>query len=37
MRLVLRYYFGADLPRLEDASYWSPTVAPYQFTRIAPR
>ena len=34
MRLVLRHYLGADLPRLEDASYWSSTQHPYRFTRV---
>ena len=34
MRLVLRHYFGADLPPLEDASYWAAPGAPRDFTRI---
>jgi hypothetical protein len=37
MRLVLRHYFGADLPPLEDASYWSSTGQPYDFRRVPPR
>lgn len=34
MRLVLRHYFGADLPPLDDGSYWSSTQHPYHFTRV---
>lgn len=34
MRLMLRHYFGADLPPLEDASYWSTTRQPLAFTRV---
>jgi hypothetical protein len=31
---VLRHYFGATLPRLEDRSYYSAWATPYQFTRL---
>lgn len=34
VRLVLRHYFGADLPPLEDASYWAPKDRPRDLTRI---
>jgi hypothetical protein len=34
MRLVLRHYFGADLPPVEDVSYWSSETHPLQFERI---
>jgi hypothetical protein len=34
LRLMLRRYFGADLPPLEDASYWSSEVRPLVFSRI---
>ncbi|MGH9892003.1 MAG: hypothetical protein ACREA0_08485 [bacterium] len=34
MRLVLRHYFGADLPPMEDASYWSTEERPFEFVRI---
>jgi hypothetical protein len=34
LRLVLRHYFGADLPPLQDASYWSSNDRPYDFTRV---
>ena len=34
LRLVLRTYFGADLPPLEDASYWVQKDEPLQVTRI---
>jgi hypothetical protein len=34
LRLVLRHYFGADLPPLPDASYWSSSNRPYDFTRL---
>jgi hypothetical protein len=34
MRLVLRRYFGADLPPLKDALYWSPSWRPYDFVRL---
>jgi hypothetical protein len=33
-RLVLRHYFGADLPPLEDASYWSTEGRPFDFVRV---
>jgi hypothetical protein len=34
MRLMLRHYFGAGVPPLEDASYWSTTRQPFAFTRV---
>lgn len=34
MRFVLGHYFGADLPLVEDASYWSSENEPLDFTRI---
>ncbi len=34
MRLVLRHYFGADLPPMEDASYWSTEGRPFELVRI---
>ncbi len=34
MRSVMRYYYGLDLPPLEDASYWSSAGRPYEFTRV---
>ncbi len=34
VRLVLRHYFGADLPPLEDASYWAPHDRPHELRRI---
>jgi hypothetical protein len=34
LRLVLRHYFGADLPPLPDASYWSSNDRPYDFARV---
>lgn len=34
IRLVLAHYFGADLPPLEDRTYWSAWAIPYRFTRI---
>ncbi len=33
-RLVLRHYFGAELPELEEVTYWSAWSRPYRFTRI---
>lgn len=33
-RLVLRHYFGADLPELANVTYWSAWTRPYRFTRI---
>jgi hypothetical protein len=33
-RLVLRHYFGADLPSLPDVTYWSAWERPYRFTRL---
>jgi hypothetical protein len=35
LRLVLRHYFGADLPPLEDASYWGPEERPFDLVRVA--
>jgi hypothetical protein len=34
MRLVLRHYFRADLPPLQDATYWSAHDRPYRFIRV---
>ena len=34
MRAVMRYYYGFDLPPLEEASYWSSAQRPYAFTRV---
>ncbi|HEY9505013.1 MAG TPA: hypothetical protein VIQ27_03495 [Gemmatimonadales bacterium] len=36
VRLVLRHYFGADLPALEDASYWGLQDEPRDLVRVAP-
>ena len=33
-RLVFNYYFGADYPLLDDLSYYSPMMAPYDYTLI---
>jgi hypothetical protein len=33
-RLVLREYFGAELPPLEDASFWSAEDRPMELVRI---
>ncbi|HOT90764.1 MAG TPA: hypothetical protein PLJ78_04445 [Anaerolineae bacterium] len=33
-RVVLNYYFGAELNLLEDKSYYSPIDFPYQFTDV---
>jgi hypothetical protein len=33
-RTVLRHYFGADLPPLEDASYWGLKERPFDLVRI---
>ena len=33
-RLVLRQYFGADLPPVEDASYWGLEDSPFEPARI---
>jgi hypothetical protein len=33
-RLVLRHYFGADFPPVDDRSYWSPLEHPYRLTRV---
>lgn len=37
IRLVLRHYFGADLPPIEDASYWSTETRPFDLIRIDKR
>jgi hypothetical protein len=34
IRRVLRHYFGADLPPLEDASYWGLEDRPLDFVRV---
>jgi hypothetical protein len=34
MRAIMRYYYGLDLPPLEEATYWSATKLPYALTRI---
>ena len=34
LRLTLRHYFGADLPPLEDASYWGLEDKPFDLVRI---
>jgi hypothetical protein len=34
VRLVLRHYWGADLPPLEDVSYWAQKDQPLRMTRI---
>jgi hypothetical protein len=34
---VLRYYFGADLPRAGDEQYISPADFPYEFRRVDAR
>jgi hypothetical protein len=36
LRLVASAYYGADLPRLPDRSYYSPKSAPLTFTDITP-
>jgi hypothetical protein len=33
-RLMLRHYFGADLPPLEDASYWGLEDRPFDLVRV---
>jgi hypothetical protein len=33
-RLVLRHYFGADLPPVADAMYWSATTRPYALEKV---
>ena len=33
-RAVLRHYFGADLPPLEDASYWGLEDRPFDLVRV---
>jgi hypothetical protein len=35
LRLVLRSYYGADLPTVEDASYWATQEEPYAFTKVS--
>jgi hypothetical protein len=34
VRLVLRHYFGADLPPLEDATYWVLEDSPDEVMRV---
>jgi hypothetical protein len=34
MRLLLRHYFGADLPPSQDASYWPPEGRPLDPIRV---
>jgi hypothetical protein len=34
LRLVLRHYLAADLPPLEDASFWSSEDRPLEFERV---
>ena len=34
---VLRYYFGAHLPRAGDEQYISPADSPYEFRRVDAR
>jgi len=34
LRLVLRHYFGAELPPLPDLSYWSSNDRPYDYSRV---
>ncbi|MGH7630925.1 MAG: hypothetical protein ACREOF_16385 [Gemmatimonadales bacterium] len=34
MRAIMRHYFGADLPPLVDASYWSDGSRPYRLTPV---
>jgi hypothetical protein len=34
VRLVLRHYLRADLPPLQDATYWSAHDRPYRFVRV---
>jgi hypothetical protein len=34
LRLVLRHYFGADLPPLEDMSYWGLEDKPFDLVRV---
>jgi hypothetical protein len=34
IRVILRHYFGADLPPIEDASYWSSEDRPLELVRI---
>jgi hypothetical protein len=36
-RLMLRHYFGADLPRLEEASYWATESEQFEFVRLTGR
>ena len=33
-RLLLRHYFAADFPPIEDRSYWSPLEHPFRLTRV---
>jgi hypothetical protein len=34
IRLLLRYYFGADLPPREEASFWTTQSPPFEFVRL---
>ena len=34
MRAVMRYYYGLDLPPLQEATYWSSGSRPYDLTRV---
>jgi hypothetical protein len=34
MRAVMRYYYGLDLPRLPEMSYWSSWDQPYDLTKV---
>jgi hypothetical protein len=34
-RVILRQYFGADLPVLEDRNYFASWLSPYQFTDVS--
>jgi hypothetical protein len=34
-RLLLRQYFCADLPALEDWTFWSSAAQPYLFEKVA--
>jgi hypothetical protein len=34
MRAIMRYYYGFDLPPLEEATWWSSSAEPYRLTRL---
>jgi hypothetical protein len=34
MRAIMRFYYGLDLPPLEEATFWSSSRRPYAFTRL---